>query len=59
MSVDGAQRPEFGFPLSWCFTEGSGRVFSTTLGHFPHACESVDYLRHVGGGLSWLMGEGG
>jgi len=58
LSVSGAQRPDFGFPLSWCFTEGEGRVFSTTLGHFPHACESVDYLRHLAGGLSWVRGEG-
>jgi uncharacterized protein len=41
-------------PLSWCFTEGAGRVFSTSLGHFPHAWESQDYLRHLAGGLEWL-----
>ena len=58
LTAPGAQRPEFGFPLSWCFTEGSGRVFSTTLGHFPAACESVDYLRHLAGGLAWALGEG-
>jgi hypothetical protein len=46
--------PPFGFPLSWCFTEGAGRVFSTSLGHFPQAWESVDYLRHLAGGLAWL-----
>jgi hypothetical protein len=58
LTAPGAQRPDFGFPLSWCFTEGEGRVFSTTLGHFPGACESVDYLRHLTGGLAWAMGEG-
>ena len=58
LSAPDAQRPHFGFPLSWCFTEGDGRVFSTTLGHFPGACESVDYLRHLAGGLAWAMGEG-
>jgi hypothetical protein len=42
------------YPLSWCFSEGSGRVFSTSLGHFPHAWESQDYLRHLAGGLEWL-----
>jgi type 1 glutamine amidotransferase len=52
----GAKRPEFGFPLSWCFTEGEGRVFSTTLGHFPAAWESPTYLRHVAGGLAWACG---
>ncbi|HUY65917.1 MAG TPA: ThuA domain-containing protein [Acidimicrobiales bacterium] len=46
--------PPFGYPLSWCFTEGSGRVFSTSLGHFPHAWETPDYLRHLAGGLDWL-----
>ena len=57
-SAPGAKQPEFGFPLSWCFTEGAGRVFSTTLGHFPGAWESPVYLRHVAGGLAWALGEG-
>jgi len=52
--ADGAARPAFGYPLSWCFEEGAGRVFSTSLGHFPHAWESPDYLRHLAGGLAWL-----
>jgi hypothetical protein len=43
-----------GYPLSWCFNEGAGRVFSTSLGHFPQAWESTDYLRHLAGGLGWL-----
>ena len=47
-------RPSFGYPLSWCFSEGAGRIFSTSLGHFPHAWESPDYLRHLAGGLDWL-----
>jgi uncharacterized protein len=47
-------RPSIGYPLSWCFGEGAGRVFSTSLGHFPHAWESPDYLRHLSGGLDWL-----
>ena len=54
----GAKRPSFGFPLSWCFLEGHGRVFSTTLGHFPGAWESPTYLRHLAGGLAWALGEG-
>jgi len=58
LTASGAQRPPFGFPLSWCFHEGEGRVFSTTLGHFPAACESVDYMRHLAGGLAWALGEG-
>jgi type 1 glutamine amidotransferase len=48
--------PGRALPLSWCFTEGAGRVFSTSLGHFPHAWESTDYLRHLAGGLAWATG---
>jgi hypothetical protein len=51
-------RPSFGYPLSWCFAEGAGRVFSTSLGHFPHAWETPDYLRHLSGGLGWLTEAG-
>jgi len=47
--------PASGCPLSWCFSEGAGRVFSTSLGHFPHAWETPDYLRHLAGGLDWLL----
>jgi len=55
-TAPGAKQPRFGFPLSWCFTEGDGRVFSTSLGHFPAAWESPAYLRHVAGGLGWAVG---
>jgi type 1 glutamine amidotransferase len=57
-SRPGVARPDFGFPLSWCFSEGRGRVFSTSLGHFPAAWESVVFLRHLAGGLAWALGEG-
>jgi type 1 glutamine amidotransferase len=51
----GEPTPPFGYPLSWCFTEGEGRVFSTSLGHFPTAWENPAYLRHLAGGLEWSM----
>jgi uncharacterized protein len=57
-SVSGANQPPHGFPLSWCFTEADGRVFSTSLGHFPGAWESPTYLQHLTGGLAWALGEG-
>jgi len=57
LDVPGARRPSFGHPLAWCFTEGSGRVFSTSLGHFPSAWESPTYLRHLDGGLRWALGD--
>jgi type 1 glutamine amidotransferase len=58
MTVPGARRPAAGFPLAWCFTEGAGRVFYTSLGHFPGAWETPPYLRHLHGGLTWLLGDG-
>ena len=57
LTAGGALEPSFGFPLAWCFSEGSGRVFSTSLGHFPSAWESPTYLRHLSGGLGWALGE--
>jgi type 1 glutamine amidotransferase len=54
LSVPGVRRREHGFPVSWCF-EAPGRTFSTSLGHFPDAWESVDYLRHVLGGTKWVL----
>lgn len=58
LTAPGARQPAHGFPLSWCFTEGEGRVFSTSLGHFPSAWESPAYLQHLAGGLAWALGEG-
>ena len=59
MSVPDARVPECGFTLAWCFTEGRGRCFYTSLGHFPGAWENPTFLRHVAGGLAWsLAGEG-
>jgi type 1 glutamine amidotransferase len=55
LDAPGARVPDFGFPLSWCFTEGDGRTFSTSLGHFPGAWESPAYLRHLSGGLQWAL----
>ena len=51
----GAQPAPGGHPISWCFAEGQGRVFTTALGHFPAAWESPAYLRHLTGGLEWVL----
>ncbi|HEV7525197.1 MAG TPA: ThuA domain-containing protein [Acidimicrobiia bacterium] len=59
LTAGGARPPTFGYPLAWCFAEGRGRVFSTSLGHFPAAWESPTYLRHLSGGLGWALGAGG
>jgi len=55
MSVPEARVPDCGFPLAWTFTEGKGRAFYTSLGHFPGAWENPTFLRHVAGGLSWVV----
>ena len=55
VAAPGAKQPPFGFPLSWSFEERTGRVFSTSLGHFPGAWESPAYLRHLAGGLRWAL----
>jgi type 1 glutamine amidotransferase len=55
LSAKGARPPSFGYPLAWCFTEGTGRVFSTSLGHFPGAWETPAYLQHLSGGLGWAL----
>jgi hypothetical protein len=59
VGAPGARPPAFGYPLAWCFTEGDGRVFATSLGHFPHAWESPPYLQHLAGGLGWTLGRDG
>jgi type 1 glutamine amidotransferase len=51
----GVRRRDHGFPVSWCFDAGPSRTFSTSLGHFPEAWESVDYLRHLLGGTRWVL----
>jgi hypothetical protein len=58
LQAPGAGNPAFGFPLSWCFDEGRGRTFSTSLGHFPGAWETPAYLRHLSGGLQWALDAG-
>jgi type 1 glutamine amidotransferase len=55
LDAPAARPPSFGYPLAWCFEEGRGRVFSTSLGHFPAAWESPAYLRHLAGGLGWAL----
>jgi uncharacterized protein len=58
LAAPGARRPDFGFPLAWCFREGRGRVSSTSLGHFPGAWETPAYLQHLSGSLAWALGDG-
>jgi hypothetical protein len=55
LSVPEGRVPECGFPLAWCLEDGAARSFYTALGHFPLAWELPVYLRHLAGGLAWLL----
>jgi type 1 glutamine amidotransferase len=55
LSVPDGRVPECGFPLAWCLDDGDARSFYTALGHFHLAWELPVYLRHLGGGLAWLL----
>jgi type 1 glutamine amidotransferase len=57
MTAKGARIPDSGIPLAWCFSEGRGRVFYTSLGHFAALYESPIFLGHLFGGLQWILGE--
>jgi hypothetical protein len=55
LSAPGGRVPECGFPLAWCVQESAARSFYSALGHFPGAWETPAYLRHLSGGLAWLL----
>ena len=55
LAAPGGRVPDCGFPLAWCVQEGSARTFYSALGHFPGAWETPAYLRHLAGGLAWLV----
>lgn len=42
-------------PLAWCIERGRCRSFYTALGHFHEAYEDVNYLRHLHGGVDWVL----
>ena len=42
-------------PLAWCIERGPMRTFYTALGHFGAAYENVEFVRHLGGGVSWVL----
>ncbi len=55
LSVPDGRVPACGFPLAWCVEDGPARSFYTALGHFHLAWELPVYLRHLAGGLAWLL----
>jgi type 1 glutamine amidotransferase len=57
LSTPGGRVPDCGFPLAWCVEDGPARTFYSALGHFPGAWETPAYLRHLAGGLAWLVAK--
>jgi uncharacterized protein len=55
LAAPGGRVPECGFPLAWSVQDGAARTFYSALGHFPGAWETPAYLRHLAGGLAWLV----
>lgn len=45
-------------PLAWCRPFGRGRCFYSALGHFATAWENSNYVRHVLGGIEWVLEAG-
>jgi type 1 glutamine amidotransferase len=43
-------------PIAWCVERTPVRTFYTALGHFVAAYEDANYLRHVLGGIRWVLG---
>ena len=43
-------------PVAWCIERGPLRTFYTVLGHFVTAYEDGMYMRHLLGGVEWVLG---
>lgn len=52
---DGENPATRDLPLAWCRSFGRGRCFYTALGHFATAWEDTNYVRHVLGGIEWVL----
>jgi type 1 glutamine amidotransferase len=47
------------FPLAWCRETTHGRVFYTALGHEPEDYSQPKFLKHLWGGIQWVLDEKG
>ena len=47
------------FPLAWCRETTNGRVFYTALGHEPEDYSDSKFLKHLWGGLQWVLEDEG
>ena len=45
------------FPTSWCHTTDGGRQWYTSLGHRSEHYSDPVFMRHILGGIEWVLGE--
>ena len=50
-------RQDMDFAMTWIKTYGSGRVFYTTMGHWPNAFQDPALLRHYFAGIQFAIGD--
>jgi type 1 glutamine amidotransferase len=50
-------RKDKDYAISWCRTEGKGKVFYTSFGHDPKVWKDEKFQKHLFGGLKWATGE--
>jgi type 1 glutamine amidotransferase len=50
-------RKDKDYAISWCRTEGKGKVFYTSFGHAPEVWKDEKFQKHLLGGLKWATGE--
>jgi type 1 glutamine amidotransferase len=50
-------RKDRDYAISWCRTEGKGRVFYTSFGHDHKVWRDEKFQKHLFGGLKWATGE--
>jgi acetyl esterase/lipase/type 1 glutamine amidotransferase len=58
-SVDLAKgkRTDRDYALAWTKSYGEGRVFYSALGHYPELWKDERYLKHLVGGIRWVLGR--
>jgi type 1 glutamine amidotransferase len=45
------------FPIAWCHSFGSGRVFYTAFGHTARRWREEWFQQHILGGIVWVLGR--
>jgi hypothetical protein len=50
-------RKDKDYAISWCRTEGKGKVFYTSFGHDEKVWKDEKFQKHLFGGLKWATGE--